>query len=323
MKAIEIPRYGGPEVLQVVDKPQPTAGPGQILIEVKAAGINFADLMSRAGTYPPAPKPPFVPGMEAAGIVTAVGEGVTNYKAGDRVAAMTSAGYAEYALADAATAAPLPDALGFAEATALLVQGLTAYGLLTHAVPAIQGKSVLVSAAAGGVGSLAVQLAKLLGAETVIGLASSGSKRDQIKALGADAAIDYTQPDWAEQVKAATGGKGVDVFLDASGDNTNGALKPVAKGGYWVVYGAQSDPLVGLSGEALMEMLFNAQTIRGWTLYELGPDAIRAALTQLIGWAVGGQLTVLANDRFPLSKAAEAHRAIDTRKTTGKVVLEP
>ena len=324
MKAIEIPRYGGPEVLQVVDKPQPTAGPGQILIEVKAAGINFADIMARMGMYPAAPPPPFVLGMEAAGIVAAVGEGVTSFKSGDRAAAIISgSGYAEYALADAATAAPIPDVLGFPEATALLVQGLTAHGLLTLAVPEIKGKSVLISAAAGGVGSLAVQVAKLLGAGTVIGLASTDEKRAKVKELGADFAIDYTQDGWAEQVKAATDGKGVDIFLDASGDNKGGGVKPLAKGGHWVVYGAQSSSDTGLSGSDLLSMLFSAQTLRGWTLYEVPAETIAETLKQLIGWTLDGSLTVIAEDKFPLAEAAEAHRAIESRRTTGKVVLEP
>lgn len=323
MKTIQVTKHGGPEVLQAADAPQPTLAPGRILIKVKAAGINFADLMSRMGTYPPAPQPPFVPGFEAAGTVAAVGPDVDGWKPGDRAAAMVSGGYAEFALADAATAARVPDALGFAEATALLVQGLTAYGLLTDAVPAIKGKSVLVSAAAGGVGSLAVQVARLLGASTVVGLASTEEKRAKVRALGADAAIDYTQDGWAERVKEATGGKGVDVFLDASGDNAGGSLKPLAQGGHWVIYGAQSDPAAGLSGRDLMGMVFNDQTIRGWSMYNFGPELIAPALTQLIGWAVGGQLTVIAKDRFPLADAADAHRAVEARETTGKVVLEP
>ena len=324
MKAIEVTQSGGPDVLQVVEHPRPEPGPGQILIEVKAAGINFADIMAREGMYPAAPPPPFVPGMEAAGIVAAVGEGVTNFKSGDRVAAIVGAGgYAEYAQADAATAAPVPDALGFPEATALLVQGLTAHGLLSLAVPAIKGKTVLVSAAAGGVGSLAIQVAKLLGAGTVIGLASTDEKRAKVKELGADFAIDYTQEGWAEQVRAATGGMGVDIFLDASGDNAGGGLKPLAKGGHWVVYGAQSRPDTGLSGSDLLGMLFNAQTLRGWTLYEVPAETIAETLKQLIAWTLSGELTIIANDKFTLADAAEAHRAIETRRTTGKVVLEP
>ncbi len=323
MKTIEVTKNGGPDVLQVVEGPRPEPGPGQILIEVKAAGINFADLMAREGTYPRAPKPPFVPGFEAAGVVASVGEGVTDWKIGDRAAAMVSAGYAEYALADAAAAAPLPEALGFAEATALLAQGLTAHGLLTHAVPHIKGKSVLVSAAAGGVGSLAVQIAKLLGAGTVIGLASTEEKRAKVKELGADAAVDYMQEGWAEQVKAATDGQGADIFLDASGDNARGGLKPLAPSGHWVIYGAQSDPSAGLSGADLIGLLFRSQTIRGWTLYEIGPETIAATLKQLIAWTLSGELTVIAEDKFALADAAEAHRTIEARRTTGKVVLEP
>ena len=324
MKTIEVTKSGGAEVLQVVEHPRPEPGPGQILIEVKAAGINFADIMARMGVYPAAPPPPFVLGMEAAGIVAAVGEGVTSFKSGDRAAAIISGGgYAEYALADAATAAPIPDALGFPKATALLVQGLTAHGLLTLAVPEIKGKSVLISAAAGGVGSLAVQIAKLLGAGTVIGLASTEEKRAKVKELGADFAIDYTQDGWAEQVKAATDGKGADIFLDASGDNKGGGVKPLAKGGHWVVYGAQSSSDTGLSGPDLLSMLFSAQTLRGWTLYEVPAETTTETLKQLIGWTLDGSLTVIAEDKFPLAEAAEAHRAIEARRTTGKVVLEP
>ena len=324
MKTIEVTKSGGAEVLQVVEHPRPEPGPGQILIEVKAAGINFADIMTRMGMYPAAPPPPFVLGMEAAGIVAAVGEGVTSFKSGDRAAAIISGGgYAEYALADAATAAPIPDVLGFPKATALLVQGLTAHGLLTLAVPEIKGKSVLISAAAGGVGSLAVQIAKLLGAGTVIGLASTEEKRAKVKELGADFAIDYTQDGWAEQVKAATDGKGVDIFLDASGDNKGGGVKPLAKGGHWVVYGAQSSSDTGLSGPDLLSMLFSAQTLRGWTLYEVPAETTAETLKQLIGWTLDGSLTIIAEDKFPLAEAAEAHRAIEARRTTGKVVLEP
>ena len=154
MKAIEVARFGGPETLQIVEKPVPEPGPGQILIEVKAAGVNFADLMAREGHYPPVPNAPFVPGFEAAGVVAKVGVHVTDWKPGDRVVSMVHDGYAEYALADADAAAPVPETLGFPEATALLVQGLTAYTLMTIAVPDIQGKSVLISAAAGGVGSV-------------------------------------------------------------------------------------------------------------------------------------------------------------------------
>jgi len=323
MRVIEVARFGGPETLQIVEKPTPEPGAGQILIQVKAAGINFADLMAREGHYPPVPSAPFVPGFEAAGPVAKVGAGVTNWKVGDRTVAMVQGGYAEYALADAATTAPVPESLGFAEATALLIQGLTAYTLMTAAVPEIRGKSVLISAAAGGVGSLAVQIAKLLGAGTVVGLASTEEKRAKVKELGADFAIDYTQKDWAERVKEATGGKGVDIYLDASGDTENGGLKPLAKGGHWVVYGAQQSSTRGLPEWDLMGMVFNGQTLRGYTLYEATPEVTAAALKQMIDWTVEGKLTIIAEDKFPLADAGKAHEAIIGRRTTGKVVLEP
>jgi NADPH2:quinone reductase len=325
MKAIEIAKFGGPEVLQIVEKPRPTPGPGQVLIEVKAAGINFADLMSREGTYPAGPKPPCVLGMEAAGIITAVGEGITTPAVGTRVAALVQGGYAEYALAEATRAVPLPKTVDFAAATALLVQGLTAYFLLKRAGELKPGQSVLVNAAAGGVGSLAVQIAKLLGAGRVIGTASTEEKRAWVRELGADEAIDYTQDGWVDAVKAATGGKGVELFLDATGDTSSGGLKPLAPGGTWVIYGSQQGVPGGLTGGELMGAIGQGQTIRGFTLYSVIPDtnAIASALQDLLAWTTEGRLQIQTSDRFPLAQAAEAHSAIAARRTTGKVVLEP
>lgn len=322
MQVIEVTKNGGPDVLAVVEKPTPNPGPDQVLIKVAASGVNFADLMARSGTYPPAPPPPFTPGFEVAGVIETLGDSVEGLHVGQRAVAMVPfAGYAAYAVADKKQTSPLPDALGFPESTALLVQGLTAYGLLSHAVPTIAGKTVLVSAAAGGVGSLAVQLAKLLGAGVVIGLASTDEKRAKVKALGADFAIDYTQDGWADEVKKVTNGAGADVFLDASGDNANGGLKTLARGGHWIIYGAQNDDEVGLTGRGLTGLIFGAQTIRGYSLYEMTPEEMADALQKLAAWAVEKRLEIIVTDQFPLSQAADAHRAIEARQTTGKVVL--
>ncbi len=324
MKAIEVSRHGGPDVLQVVERPRPDPGPGQVLIKVKAAGINFSDLMRRAGTYPMSAPPPFVPGLEAAGVVAAVGPDVTAPAVGSRVVAALwdGGGYAEYALADAAQVVPLPDSLDFAPATALLAQGLTAYFLLRRGAALQPGQSVLVSAAAGGVGSLAVQIAKLMGAGTVVGTASTDAKRALVKELGADEAVDYTQEHWAEAVKSATGGRGADIFLDATGD-TQAGLPALAPGGTWVLYGAQQGAIDALSGGALQSMIFREQTVRGYTLNGdfSHPETIGAALGEMFGWVAAGRLRLEVGNRFPLAEARQAHEAMEARRTTGKVVL--
>ncbi len=326
MQAIRVSEFGGPEVLQVAEVPRPEPGAGEVLVQVKAAGINFADLLSRAGTYPPGPKPPFTPGMEVAGIVEVVGANVNNLAPGARVFGLTqSGGYAEYATLSAENAVPLPEGIDFATATALLIQGLTAYFLLEDA-PLRSGESVLVNAAAGGVGSLAVQIARLKGAGTVIGTASTDDKRRFVTdELGATAAVDYTKPGWAQEIKNATGGKGVDVFLDATGDLVGEGYDALGAGGRWLVYGSQSGKVADLAASRVSRFVGLGQSLTGYTLYRTMGDSakIAKALGELIGWVVSGQLKVATDDRFALTDAAKAHEAIASRKTTGKVVLEP
>lgn len=326
MRVIEVKQFGGPEVLEVVEKPRPEPGGGEVLVKVAAAGINFADLQARAGKYPPGPKPPFVPGMEVAGVVESVGSGVTHVAPGDRVFGMAiSGGYAEYAVVPAPQTIPLPDGIDFAAATALLVQGLTAYFLLEDA-PLRAGESVLVNASAGGVGSLAVQIARLKGAGVVVGTASTDDKRRFVtEELGATVAVDYTKAGWAQAARDATNGNGVDVFLDATGDVAGEGYDALADGGRWVFYGAQSGGISALAGERIGQMLFKGQSLIGYTLYRtMGNSAkIERALRELLGWTVSGQIKIVASDRFPLADAAKAHEAIAARKTSGKVVLEP
>ena len=325
MKAIQVPQSGGVNVLKVIEVPIPEPGAGEVLVKVAAAGINFADIVAREGKYPPAPPPPFVLGMEAAGTVESVGAGVETLKPGARVFGFVNfGGYAEYAVINAERAIPLPDGVDFATATALLVQGLTAYFLLEDA-PMHAGESVLVNAAAGGVGSLAVQIAKLKGAGVVVGTASTDDKRRMVTDLGADAAVDYTKPGWAKQVKDVTNGKGVDVFLDATGELAGEGYDTLAPGGRWIIYGAQSGGFADLPGARIGSLLFGGQILKGYSLYQsmTDPKRIEAALTEMIGWVLSGKLKIETGDRFPLVDAAKAHTAISDRKTTGKVVLEP
>ena len=321
MKFIQVDTFGGPEQLVLHEEPTPAPGAGQILIENRASGINFADLLARSGGYPPVPSVPFRPGFEVAGTVAALGEGVSGFAVGARVMAfLMGGGYASHAVVPAQNVVPLPDNLDFAPATALLVQGLTAYFLLEtgHLQP---GGTVLVPSAAGGVGSLAVQIAKLKGAGKVIGLASP-SKHQKVRDYGADEVFDYTQPGWAKQVRDATDGKGVDIYLDSQGDPGGEGAHALGQGAYWLVFGGQSGGGGSLDSQTFMQLIFSGVTIRGYSLYE-DMDKIGRALPELLGWAASGKLKIEADDRFPLADAKAAHEAIAARKTSGKVVLEP
>lgn len=321
MRFVEVPKFGGAEMLQLKEAPDLTPQAGQIVIDVKAAGINFADIMAREGSYPNVKEAPFRPGYEVAGVVAAVGDGVEDFTGGERVMAMigTMGGYASQAALPAADAIRLPDTLDFADATALLVQGLTAYFLL-EAGSLQPGQTVLIPGAAGGVGSLAVQIAKLKGAGKVIGLASPG-KHDLVRSLGADVALDYTQPGWSKKVIAENGGKGVDLFLDSQGDLAGEGFDALGEKSHWLIFGGQSGSNGALTSERLWAMLFRNVTLRGYTVFSDAAQYGRA-LGEMIGWVTGGKLKISV-ERFPLGDVARAHEAISNRKTTGKVVLEP
>ncbi|MCW5958886.1 MAG: quinone oxidoreductase [Pyrinomonadaceae bacterium] len=315
MKAIRVNELGGPEKLSLdeIEKPAPKAD--EVLIKVAAAGINYADTMMRSGNYLTKPELPFTLGYESAGTIEEVGKDVANFKKGQRVlATVSSGGYAEFATAKAALVMPIPDELGFGESTALLVQGLTALGLLDDAEP---GESILIHAAAGGVGSLLVQLAKLKGLK-VLGTASSEQKRVLAANLGADHAIDYTKDDWTTEVLEHTGGKGVDWLIEmVGGEIVAQNLKVLAKHGTMIVYGAASGEDFKVSVLSLME---KNHAIRGyWLMNESIENRIRFT-KELMKNLSSGNLKIQITE-FPLEKAKEAHEAIEGRKTTGKVVL--
>jgi NADPH2:quinone reductase len=320
MKIVEVQQFGGPEVLRILEEADVPPQAGQIAIDVKAAGINFADIMAREGHYPAVKTTPFRPGYEIAGVVSAVGADVQNVALGARVMAFVpNGGYTSRIVLQATDVIPLPDALDFAPATALLVQGLTAYFLL-EAGGLQPGKSVLIAGAAGGVGSLAVQIAKLQGAGKVIGLASP-SKHELVRSLGADAALDYTQGGWSKQVLAESGGKGVELFLDSQGDPTSEAFDALAEKSHWLVYGGQGGRGAGLPLERFGAMIGRNMTLRGFSLFGDAANFPRG-LAVLGGWVSSGKLKIEVQS-FPLAEVARAHEAISNRQTTGKVVLTP
>ncbi|MFC3324847.1 quinone oxidoreductase family protein [Mesorhizobium cantuariense] len=326
MKAIQLSRFGGPDLLEVIELPAPVPQTGEVLIRVHAAGINFFEVLMRADRYAVTPQLPMIPGVEAAGVVEAVGQGVDAALLGTRVAAplfmsqRPHSGYAEQVTMSADLAVPLPDALSFEDATALMVQGLTAFHLLRQSPP--RAKSVLVPAASGGVGTLLVQLARLKGARQVIAAAGGKAKLDLALSLGADAAVDYIKPDWPARVRDITGGEGVDIIYDTVGGALTAASLQVLAPGGELVFAALGR--YALAASDLEAMIGRNQSLRGFALLPLlSGDVLRASLFELFQLAASGRLQVTIGGRFPLNQAGEAHRLQEERRSTGKVVLVP
>lgn len=321
MKYVEASKFGGPEVLTIVEKETPTPGDGMLLVEAQAAGINYTDVAARNGFYPAIPRAPFTPGLEIAGIVREVGKGVEGFKTGDTVAAITAmgGGYASHLVIPAATAIPFPKHLDPALAAGVLVQGLTAYLLLDQA-EVKSGDAVLITAAAGGVGSLAVQLAKAKGA-TVIGLASE-SKVTLVKDLGADHVIDYGRTGWAAKVSEVTGPQGVQVFLDSIGDLSSEAFPLLSQFGRWIIYGLRADKRIApLPAEAPSIMIGKNLSLSGFNL-GINLPRVPSALKELFKLLIDGSLKIEVT-KYPLTDASRVHTLFEERKTTGKLVLVP
>lgn len=326
MRAIQIREPGGPEVLNIAEVPTPAPGAGELLVRVAVAGVNFADTGLRSGMYHPGGRGrvafPLTPGFEVAGVVAALGDGVTGWHVGQRVGAVLDmGGYAEYTVArtdDPAKLIALPEGMDFATATALLVQGPTAYGTLYDAGRFAPGEAVLVQAAAGGVGSLAVQLARIGGASAVIGTAGSEAKRALVRDLGG-VPVDYTQPDWANAVRGATSGRGVDVVLESvGGDAGQEAWNALAPLGRVVMLGAAGGRPVMPD---MMRMNVMGQSMVGFGGPWLRPGRAQAAREAMMRAWRAGELRFVMGPRFPLVDAAAAHTAMQARETTGKVVL--
>jgi NADPH2:quinone reductase len=323
VKAIRVHKTGGPDVLQLEDIALPAPGPGQLLIRNRAIGLNFIDTYFRTGLYP-APQLPFTPGNESAGDVLAVGEGVTEFKPGDRIACVAGLGaYAEERIVPAAAAVALPDAVSYEAAASMMLKGLTAEYLLHRTYKVKPGDTILVHAAAGGTGTILCQWGKALGA-TVIGTAGSKEKADLARAHGADHVILYGEEDVAARVKQITGGQGCDVVYDGVGKDTFVAsldsLKPF---GLLASFGNASGAVDGVNLGILASKgslyvtrpTLNTHTAKRETMVEMAKN--------LFGAVSSGKVTVAINARFPLAEAAAAHRALESRGTTGSTVIIP
>lgn len=319
MKAVRIHQRGGTEVLKLEDIATPVPQQGEVLIQVAVAGVNYADVGQRQGNYPNLAELPLTLGSEVAGTVVKTGPGVDASLEGHRVVALVDAGYAEFALAKAEEIIPIIDGVSFAQATVIPVQGQTAYLLLDKATRLRQGERVLVHAAAGGVGSLAVQLAKIMGASMVIGTTTSKSKLDFIRDLGADVAVTTNEASWIGQVMQATRGQGVDIILDPiGGEFGQQNIACLALFGRIVVYGSLSG---GVTPFVTQMLIPKCQSIIGYnTVIQSLEDRMRAsqALMQAIA---SGQLKTFVDHSFPLAEVAAAHKMLEENKATGKVVL--
>ncbi|WP_255194159.1 quinone oxidoreductase family protein [Natronobeatus ordinarius] len=323
MDAIEVTAYGNADVLEVTDREVPDPGPGEVRIAVEAAGINYADVMQRRGLYPGGPKPPYVPGMEAAGTIDAVGEGVDR-EPGERVVAIVDrGGYAEYAVANERTLFPIPEGMSVEEAAGFPIQHLTAHSCLFGWGGLEAGERVLIQAAAGGVGTAAVQLADRADAE-VFGTASSEAKLDLAANLGCDHPIEYTAEDFAAVIEAETDGEGVDLVLESVGDDVfERSLDSLAHFGRLVTYGVASGIPAAVENRRL---LFENKSVIGFHLGNAmrhDPERVVAAIPDLTAALSSGDLEVIVGETFPLTETVEAHRFLEERKSTGKVVLLP
>jgi len=343
MRAVVIPKHGDPEVLEVQERPDPQVAPGEVRIEVRAAGINFADLMARTGLYPDAPKTPCVVGYEVAGLIEAVGEGVEGHSVGDRVMAATRfGGHAELVTTAAGSVIPLPEGLSFEQGAAFPVNYATAYAGIVIMGGLREGNRVLIHAAAGGVGIAATQISRIRGAE-IFGTASAG-KHEAIRSQGVDHAIDYRNEDFEQVVDRITGGTGIDIAFDAIGPSSfRRDYRLLRPGGKLVCYGlSEAQPGEGRSVATALKGLAAMTTatmpwwksmgimnenkgVFGLNMLHWWDDEgdMSRAIDPLLADLEDGKLEPVVAEAFPFERAADAHRFIHERRNVGKVVLVP
>lgn len=323
MRAIQVTQTGGPDVLTPADLPTPSPGAGQALVRLTAIGVNYIDTYHRTGLY--ALPLPFVPGCEGAGVVEAVGEGVTGITPGQRVTyyVTTPGSYAEYALVAADRLVPIPDELSDEQAAAAMLQGMTAQYLAYTTYPIRPGDTVLIHAGAGGVGLLLTQIARRRGAR-VITTVSTQEKAELSRANGADEVILYTQTDFADDVRRLTGGQGVHAVYDSVGQSTfEGSLNSLRPLGTMVSFGNASGavpPFAPALLSAKGSLMFTRPSLGH---YVLTRSALLERAQAVLGWVASGELTLHIQPTYALADAARAHRDLEGRGTTGKLLLVP
>lgn len=324
MKAIVCKAWGPPDSLELQDLPDLVPGPGQVAVDVRAAGVNFPDVLTVQGKYQVKPPLPFTPGNEFAGVVRALGEGVRGLNAGDRVIGFTQTGaFAQQAIAPAAALMPIPSGMDFDTAAAITLT----YGTSHHAVvdrgQLKAGETMLVLGAAGGVGLAAIEIGKALGAR-VIAAASSPEKLEVCREHGADVLIDYTKEDLREALKAATGGKGPDVIYDpVGGQYSEPALRSIAYRGRHLVIGFAAGDIPKLPWNLMLLKSASVVGVFWGDFARREPQANAAAMREMLGWMAEGKLKPLVSKRYALAETAQALNDMAERKVTGKVVIVP
>ncbi len=322
MKAIQVSRTGGPEVLNYIEVPTPEPGPGEVLVEIEAIGLNYIDTYHRTGLYPL--DLPFIPGLEAAGTVAAPGSGVTDFQPGDRVAyASVPGSYAEFVAAPQKSLVKLPDGVDAAAGAAAMLQGMTSHYLVHSTCVVLEGDTVLIHAAAGGVGLILVQMAKMRGAR-VIGTVSTEEKAQLARDAGADEIIRYTEQDFEAEVKRLTGGRGVHVAYDSVGKTTwEKSMNCLSPRGYLVLFGNASGPVPPVDPLLLSRLGSIFMTRPTLVDYTASREELELRAGEVLGWIQSGKLNLRIDRTLPLSDAREAHLLLEGRRTKGKVLLIP
>jgi len=338
MRALYTTKYGGPEVLEVRETPDPQPKPGEVRVRVQRAGLNFSDIAARVGLYPDAPKPPMVSGYEIAGQIDALGEGVDGFAVGDRVLGLTRfGGQAELAVANVGLVAKLPEGVSFDAAAAMPVTYLTAFHMLHQVARIKEGERILVHMAAGGVGLSVIELARKVPGVELFGTASA-SKHAMLKEAGLDHPIDYRSADYAQEVRRLTGGKGVNLVLDAlGGKDWLKGYELLAPAGHLIAFGWANMvsgtrrkvvhaglEYLGMPRFSPMRLMNDNKTVSGVNVGHLwgAPEVLAPAMKVLVPMLGRGEIRPRVDQVFPISRAAEAHRCIQDRKNVGKVLFD-